>query len=209
MTSKNLTGWLLIIGTVGTLLFFMVLDPVLIGWGDGPSGRLGALMNNQILSSVVVILGAVLFSAQVAGYALIANSMKGDNKAGAGVASLASICFTVVITVIALGNGYQLGMMDLGSDNLDAATNLLQSGRGLWEPLDYILPIGVLVLGIGILNQKNFHAAIGWIFVVIGAIVLLTNLLGLSDDNDAFGLAQWISVSIFTIIVGIVVLRSK
>ena len=209
MISKNLTGWLLIIGTGGPLLFFMVLDPVLIGWGDGPSGRLGALMNNQILSSVVVILGAVLFSAQVAGYALIANSMKGDNKAGAGVASLASICFTVVITVIALGNGYQLGMMDLGSDNLDAATNLLQSGRGLWEPLDYFLPIGVLLLGIGILNQKNFHAAIGWIFVVIGAIVLLTNLLGLSDDNDAFGLAQWISVSIFTIIVGIVVLRSK
>ena len=209
MISKNLTGWLLIIGTVGTLLFFMVLDPFLIGWGDGPSGRLGALMNNQILSSVVVILGAVLFSAQVAGYALIANSMKGENKAGAGVASLASICFTVVITVIALGNGYQLGMMDLGSDNLDAATNLLQSGRGFWEPVGYFIPIGVLLLGIGILNQKNFHAAIGWIFVVIGAIVLLTNLLGLSDDNDAFGLAQWISVSIFTIIVGIVVLRSK
>ena len=209
MISKNLTGWLLIIGTVGSLLFFMVLDPVLIGWGDGPSGRLGALMNNQILSSVVVIFGTVIFSAQVAGFALMANSMKGDNKAGAGVASLASICFTVVITVIALSNGYQLGMMDLGSNDQAAATNLLQSGRGLWKPLDYFLPIGVILLGIGILNQKNFHATIGWIFVVLGAIIFVTNLLGLNDDNDALGLAQWISTSIFTIIVGIVVLRSK
>ena len=176
------------------------------GWGDGPSGRLGALMNNQILSSVVVILGAVLFSAQVAGYALIANSMKGENKAGAGVASLASICFTVVITVIALGNGYQLGMMDLGSDNLDAATNLLQSGRGLWEPLDYFLPIGVILLGIGILNQKNFHAAIGWIFVILGILTFLRQIIGL---GDAIQLVQWIITSVYSIIVGIVVLRSK
>ena len=206
MTSKNLTGWLLIIGTVGSLIVFIGLEPALIGGGNGPSGRLAALMNNVILSRVILILGTVLFSAQIAGFALIANSMKGEDKAGAGVASLASILFTVVITLFVLGNGYQLGMMDLGSDNLDAATNLLQSGRGFWEPVGYFIPIGVLLLGIGILNQKNFHAAIGWIFVILGILTFLRQIIGL---GDAIQLVQWIITSVYSIIVGIVVLRSK
>ena len=205
MTSKNLTGWLLIIGTVGSLIVFIGLEPALIGGGNGPSGRLAALMNNVILSRVILILGAVLFSAQIAGFALIANSMKGEDKAGGGVASLASILFTVVITALVIGNGYQLGMMDLGSSNPDVAANLLQASSGLWEPVGYFIPIAVFLLGIGILNQKNFHAAIGWIFVVIGILTFLREIIGL----DAIQLVQWIVTSVYSIIVGIVVLRSK
>ena len=97
-------------------------------------------------------------------------------------------------------------MMDLGSDNLDAATNLLQSGAGFWEPVGYFIPIGVLLLGIGILNQKNFHAAIGWIFVILGILTFLRQIIGL---GDAIQLVQWIITSVYSIIVGIVVLRSK
>ena len=208
MTSKKLTGWLLIIGTVGTLVVFIGLGPAVFRGARGGTATeaLAALMNNEILSRVLIILGAILFSAQVAGFALIANSMKVGNKAGAGVASLASICFTVVITVVVLSNAFELGMMDLGSDDLAAATSLYQSGNGLGEAVGYFLPIAVLLLGIGIMIQKNFHAAIGWIFVILGIVTFLRQIIGL---GGVVGLAQWIITSIFTIIVGIVVLRSK
>jgi len=97
MSSKTLTGWLLIAGPLLTFLVLGLLQVILIGQQDTPADSVAEMMENVQLSKIVIVIGAIVFVATFAGLTLLARSMQQEDKSG--TATLATIVFAGLTAV--------------------------------------------------------------------------------------------------------------
>ena len=140
MSSKTLTGWLLIAGSLLTCLVLGLLQVILIGQQDTPADSVAQMMENVQLSKIIIVIGAIVFVATFVGLTLLARSMQQKDKSG--TAALATIVFAGLTAVGMAASGMSLG-------TLDAAKEIsTQAGANIESVASFGMFAGLFLFGV-------------------------------------------------------------
>ena len=223
MTTRNVTGWLLIAGPVLTFVVIGVLYSALIGDQETPETSVKEMMAKPELAKALLTLGSIVFVSIFAGLALLARSMQGDDNAGGVCASLAGLIFVGLATIAIAATGLSAGALEASEKSVELAVIIEAASNAIFSGLWLFWGIGSLLLGGAMLRQKYLgafklkvtlfnNAAIAWIFVLFGIYVVISSLIdpGLSEDlGDSIGFGLWILMSLATAAAGVLTLRAK
>ena len=208
MSSKTLTGWLLIAGPLLTFLVLGLLQVILIGQQDTPADSVAEMMENVQLSKIIIVIGAIVFVATFAGLTLLARSMQQEDKSG--TATLATIVFAGLTAVGIAASGMSLGTLDAAKEiSTQAGVNIESvASFGMFAGLFLFWGVGFILLGSAMIIQKKFHILVGWLFVALGTLFVILTAIDL-EITDVIQYPIWGVMTLLTAAAGILTLREE
>ena len=168
MDSRKITGLSMIIAPVVAILGWIGLGLVVLDGASpsDPSKWMSELSANSEVVKFVMPLISVLFLIAIGGLNRIKNSMEG----GEGH-MLAGFGFFLVI----LGSAAQLGEVaftvataEAVNTNMSVAPAMLASGQAIGAISTAITAVGFGLIGVGILQQKNFTPLVAGLMIIAG-----------------------------------------
>ena len=200
MGSKMQTGLLLILGTVVSLVGWMAIYP---GDDSATPESAAKLMADPTLAKLGMLMGFGGMGAVFIGFLNISRKMAAGDGAGSSYANISAIMAMTLVVMMAIGISIEWAVTE-ASDATEGARLMLHSGA---LETSFSLAGGLLMvlLGIGIILEKNFHIIIGGLTVVAGAGFLLGNV----DALGVAGFIGWIGMMLVALGLGVQTLRSK
>ena len=208
MSTKTLTGWLLVLGPILTFLIIGVLYSALIGDGDAGPDSVEELMKNKQLSLIVTSLGSVVFVGSFIGMALLAKSMNSGDKAGSAYATVAGVIFVGITAAGLIASGMNFAIMSIAETDTGTAAIVDIVADGIFSSIFFYWGIGNVLLGTAVLIQKRLHLVVGWLLVIFGILPVLFTVIDVDISNNV-GFIVWIGVSLTATAAGVFVLRGK
>ena len=200
MGSKMQTGLLLILGTIVSLVGWMAIYPA----GDGTAAENAAdLMADPTLAKLGMLMGFGGMGALFIGFLNISRKMAAGDGAGAPYANISAIMAMTLVVMMAIGIGIEWAVTE-ASDATEGARLMLHSAA-LETPFNLVGGLLMVLLGIGIILEKNFHIIIGGLAVVAGALFIISNV----DAVAMGGFIGWIGTMLVALGLGVQTLRSK
>jgi hypothetical protein len=204
MELKMQTSLLLIIGTITALVGWMFIYP---GEGDGSStaaDNAAALMEDPDRARVGMLMGFGGMAAVFAGLLNVSRKMASGGGAGASYANISGL-FAVVLFVLCLFMlGIEWGAAEASSDAI--GVDLMQISAASETTFMTSCGLLLLLLGVGIILEKNYHIVIGG-FAVISGLAFLSGFAG--ESLEVAGFVAWIGMNLVSLAIGIQTLRSK
>ena len=200
MGSKMQTGLLLILGTVVSLVGWMAIYP---GDDSATAESAAALMADPTLAKLGMLMGFGGMGALFIGFLNISRKMAAGDGAGAPYANISAIMAMTLVVMMAIGISIEWAVTE-ASDATEGARLMLHSAA-LETPFNLAGGLLMVLLGIGIILEKNFHIIIGGLTVVAGAGFLLGNV----DALGVAGFIGWIGMMLVALGLGVQTLRSK
>ena len=208
MSTKTLTGWLLVLGPILTFLIIGVLYAALIGDGDAGPDSVEELMKNKQLSLIVTSLGSVVFVGSFIGMALLAKSMNSGDTAGSAYATVAGVIFVGITAAGLIASGMNFAIMSIAETDTGTAAIVDIVADGIFSSIFFYWGIGNVLLGTAVLIQKRLHLVVGWLLVIFGILPVLFTVIDVDISNNV-GFIVWIGVSLTATAAGVFVLRGK
>jgi hypothetical protein len=200
MGSKMQTGLLLILGTIVSLVGWMAIYPA----GDGTAAQNAAdLMADPTLAKLGMLMGFGGMGALFIGFLNISRKMAAGDGAGAPYANISAIMAMTLVVMMAIGIGIEWAVTE-ASDATEGARLMLHSAA-LETPFNLVGGLLMVLLGIGIILEKNFHIIIGGLAVVAGALFIIGNV----DAVAMGGFIGWIGTMLVALGLGVQTFRSK
>ncbi|MBL75791.1 MAG: hypothetical protein CL763_02565 [Chloroflexi bacterium] len=204
MELKIQTSLLLIIGTITALAGWMFIYP---GDGDGSSAaadNAAALMENPDTARVGMLMGFGGMAAVFAGLLNVSRKMASGGGAGASYANISGL-FAVVLFVLCLVIfGIEWAVTEASSDAI--GVDLMQISAASEATFMTSCGLLLILLGVGIILEKNYHIVIGG-FAVIAGLAFLSGFAG--ESLEGAGFVAWIGMNLVSLAIGIQTLRSK
>ena len=200
MGSKMQTGLLLILGVVVALVGWMAIYP---GDDSATPESAAKLMADPTLAKLGMLMGFGGMGALFIGFLNISRKMAAGDGAGAPYANISAIMAMTLVVMMAIGIGIEWAVTE-ASDATEGARLMLHSGA-LETSFNLAGGLLMVLLGIGIILEKNFHIIIGGLTVVAGVGFLLGNV----DAIDVVGFIGWIGMMLVALALGVQTLRSK
>lgn len=202
MGSKMQTGLFLIIGTVVSLIGWMFIYP----GGGGPDStaaeNAASLMADPGLAKLGMMMGFGGMGCVFIGLLNISRRMAAGDGAGA---SYANICAILALALVIMGI-FTIGIEWAVTETSSAVTGTALMEISMSGNTSFGLTMGLLLLllGVGIILEKNFHIIIGGLAVLAGAISISS-----IADFPLGGFLGWIGMMLVALGLGVQTLRSK
>ena len=208
MSTRSLTGWLLIAGPLLTFLMIAIVYPAVIGEGETSADAVKEAMAELELARVLGMAGTLSFVSVFIGMTLLARSMQGDDNPGGAYAAVAGIVFTAVAALAILASGLGLGAMDAAETNTSDGVTIGLVGDGVFSPLFVFWGVANLMVGMAMVIQKNLHLIVAWLFVGWGVFMIAISAIS-ADIPDAVGNVLWLGLNLTMVAAGVLTLRAK
>ena len=200
MGSKMQTGLLLILGTIVSLVGWMAIYP---GDDSATAESAAALMADPTLAKLGMLMGFGGMGAVFIGFLNISRKMAAGDGAGAPYANISAILALALVVMGLFSIGIEWAVTETSSDV--TGTALMEISMAGNTSFGITMGLLMVLLGIGIILEKNFHIIIGGLAVIAGAGFLLGNV----DAVDVAGFAGWIGMMLVALALGVQTLRSK
>jgi hypothetical protein len=200
MGSKMQTGLLLILGTVVSFVGWMAIYP---GDDSATAESAAKLMADPTLAKLGMLMGFGGMGAMFIGFLNISRKMAAGDGAGSSYANISAIMAMTLVVMMAIGISIEWAVTE-ASDATEGARLMLHSAA-LETPFSLGGGLLLVLLGVGIILEKNFHIIIGGLAVVAGAGFLLGNV----DAVEMAGFIGWIGMMLVGLALGVQTLRSK
>ncbi len=217
MEEKSVLRWGGLAGMLGGILLILTWvvilagpvgmeDPAdLAGWVTRfPDIRVARVVENGIYL-VALILEVMLFLA-------LYRALRRTSLAPALFGSVLGILGLAVFMVGSLPHVAHAPLSDLyhapGATPVDQATLALiwQATWGIFDAMLYVgffvVPIGLLALGIAMLGTPTFGKVFGWMSVVLGVVGLVAAILQMVDPSSMIGAGSYFACLIFYLVLG-------
>jgi hypothetical protein len=214
---RSVLRWGGLAGMLGGILFILswivvlagpvgMEDPAdLAGWVTRfPDIRAARVVENGIYL-VALILGVMLFLA-------LYRALRGPSLAPALFGSALGILGLVVFMAGAVPHIAHNPLSELyhapGATPEDQAALALmwQATWGIFNALLYVgffvVPTGILFLGLGMLKAPAFGKGLGWVSVVFGVVGLAAAVLQMADPASMIGALSFFAIIIFYLVLG-------
>ncbi len=204
MGSKMQTGLLLIIGTVVSLVGWMFIYPVDGGPDSTAADNAKDIMADPGLAKVGMLMGFGGMGAVFIGFLNISRKMAAGDGAGSSWANISAI---LALSLAVMGI-FTIGIEWAAAEASSAAagTALMQISQAGETSFTMACGLLLVLIGIGIILEKNFHIIIGGLSVVAGVLFLIGNI----DESIAMtGFLGWIGMMLVALALGVQTLRSK
>ena len=200
MGSKMQTGLLLILGTIVSLVGWMAIYP---GDDSATAESAAKLMADPTLAKLGMLMGFGGMSAVFIGFLNISRKMAAGDGAGSSYANISAIMAMTLVVMMAIGISIEWAVTE--ASNATEGVSLMLHSAALETPFSLVGGLLLVLLGIGIILEKNFHMIIGGLAVVAGACFLLGNV----DAVDFVGFFGFIGMMLVALALGVQTLRSK
>lgn len=214
---KSVLRWGGLAGMLGGILFILawivvlagpagIEDPAdLEGWVTRfPDIRAARVVENGLVL-VALILGVALFLA-------LYRALRGTSLAPALYGSVLGILGLAVLMVAALPHVAHAPLSDLyhapGATPEDQAT-LALLWQAIWGINDatlyvsfFVVPIGLMALGVAMLGAPAFGKGFGGVSVVLGVVGLVAAVLQMVDPSSMIGALSYFAIVIFHFVLG-------
>jgi len=206
MSSRTMTGWLLVLGPIGCMACWIIWGGV-IGFPD--SGDHGAMVAGISANAEATkwLLGLAMFFIflLIGGLAGLRSSMAGGS--GSDYATLG-------VLIIAMSATFNLGEIaatiaaaDVGAaGNGAVAMTIYLAGNGIGATSSAGMMLGIAILGYGVYTQKNFHTIIAALLIVAGIFGLVMALYDYGSSLMGIG---YLGMSLGVAAMGSATLRSS
>ena len=203
MGSKMQTGLLLILGTIVGLIGFMFIYP----GGEGPDAtaadNAANLMADPTLAKVGMLMGFGGMGGMFIGFLNISRKMAAGDGAGASYANISAILALALIVLVVLTIGIEWTVT--GTSSAATGTALMEISKAGSTSFGITTGLLLILLGVGIILEKNFHIIIGGLAVVAGAI----SISSVAFSIPLGGFIGWIGMLLVALGLGVQTLRSK
>ena len=206
MSSRTLTGWLLIGGPIVMWAGFMSMFPALgnVDWGDASEMIPAAGENAGIMKTAISVatLGMLIVAA---GFAGLNHSMSGGS--GAHYMRAGLLVYVIGATVVIGESALTIGMAEAASGGNQAVGEALYGAAGaIGSAGEATRFLGMAVIGFAIYTQKNLHMVLGCLMFLIGLIGAGLSVCVYQSD---FMMIAYVAMTIVTVATGILVIRAK
>jgi len=214
---RSVLRWGGLAGMLGGILFILTWvvvlagpvgmeDPAnLAGWVTRfPDIRVARVVENGIYL-VALILEVMLFLA-------LYRALRRTSLAPALFGSVLGILGLTVLMVGTLPHVAHAPLSDLyhasGATSVDQATLALlwQATWGIFDAMLYVgffvVPIGLIALGVAMLGTPAFGKGFGWMSVVLGVVGLVAAVLQMVDPSSMIGAGSYFACLIFYLVLG-------
>jgi hypothetical protein len=207
MSSRTLTGLLLIVGPIVLFGSFIVIGVCLgtdLDWGDA-SVAIPALGENAGFVKAIISVATLGMLMVAAGFAGLNDSMSGGSSAHY---MRVGLLFYIIGAAVVIGeSALTIGTAEAASDgNQAVAGTFFAASTAIGAVGEAIRFLGFAVMGASILVQKNLHVALGALMVVIGLIGVG---MSMADYTSDFMLIGYAGAAILTLATGVLVIRAK
>ena len=200
MGSKMQTGLLLILGTIVSLVGWMAIYP---GDDSATAESAAKLMADPTLAKLGMLMGFGGMGAVFIGFLNVSRKMAAGDGAGSSYANISAIMAMTLVVMMAIGISIEWAVTE--ASDATEGTRLMLHSAALETPFSFLGGLLLVLLGIGIILEKNFHIIIGGLAVIAGAGFLLGNVGSL----EVAGFAGWIGMMLVALALGVQTLRSK
>ena len=209
-------------GILGGILF--VLAWVVVGLGpvglDDPANlvdwvtRFPGVQTARVIENGIYLLALIL---EVPLFLALYRTLRKTSLAPALIGSVVGIIGLTIYMVGALPHVAQAALSDLyhapGASQADQAAIVLlwQATWGIFDAVLYtgffVVPIGLIALGIGMLQAPDFGKGFGWLGIVLGALGFTAAVLQMFDPSSMIGAGSYFVCLIFYFVMGWKVFR--
>ena len=200
MESKMQTGLLLILGGVVALVGWMAIYP---GDDSATPESAAKLMADPTLAKLGMLMGFGGMGALFIGFLNISRKMAAGDGAGSSYANISAIMAMTLVVMMAIGISIEWAVTE--ASDATEGTSLMLHSAALETPFSFLGGLLLVLLGAGIILEKNFHIIIGGLAIIAGAGFLLGNV----NAVDVAGFAGWIGMMLVALALGVQTLRSK
>ena len=206
MNTRKVTGLSMIIAPVIAILGWIFIGAVLLQAGPGDQEEyMTALGDNHEAVKYLFPLVTILLLIALGGLNRIKNSMEGGSghlMAGFGfflviigsAAQLGEVAFTLATAEASHGG------------NMSIASSMLASSQAFGAISTAITMVGIALIGVGILQQKNFTPLVGGLMVITG---IFTTAVSLIDYENPIIIVGFLAVVASFVWLGVSLLMQK
>lgn len=205
MKTTKLTGWLLIIGPIGSVIVWLGLSSLLVGTPatDTSAGTLQHNLSNETGWMVTGFAGTLVTIAMLCGMILFSKIIASD---GNPFATIAALLYPVMFAIIAASIGLSVGAIDYAKETSVADAAFLETtSNQISGIMSMIWGLGLLLLGLAIMTSKYVLPVLGVILAVAGIVQVSTMFY----DADTLGNIIWMIGSLIMAVVGIIMLTKE
>ena len=113
------------------------------------------------------------------GWVFLAQAMNQNGKPGSLFAKVATILPLICLPIAVASSGLAMSVAWAIEDNLMTEAGMLWgAAEGMSTTVFNVIGISWILLGIGIILQKNLHLILGIFIIIIGAAMFLMNIIG-------------------------------
>ena len=218
MSSKSLTGYLLVFSPILMIVMFAAVFPAVIGSGeDGLKGEALVKSSNEAgmehvhLTYVVASLGGLAMMGMFLCYTLWARLLQGDDKKGNALAVVASIAMPVTAAGMMLSMDFNFAAAAAWIDG-DKANAMIIGAVAQYAGNSYIwtfifMSIGFIGLASALQSTDKISKSIGYILAVISLIMWVTGIAKI--DTAGAGFILFLGAIVATVASGINLIRQK
>ena len=199
-------GWLLAVCPILMMVMWMVVGPDTSDMK--PAEELRTLSEQGGRARIAILGGTFAMVGFVIGLALLARAMRGPEKPGSIWAEISGILFLVLIAVATIGTGYVWAAMQEFETDKVLAEAMVLNGEGAGQMVGVIWSLGILFQGIAVVLQKRFHVAIGYITIVLSALVFIYEITEEGLLGGVLGLG-WPLLIVVAVTMGVLTIIRK
>ena len=180
MNSKTLTGILLIIGPIIFAVTIFAGFPGNSGNEDWVTADyIKEIAANLGLHKTGTLVELAAIIAMMTGWVFLAQAMNQNGKPGSLFAKVATILPLICLPIAVASSGLAMSVAWAIEDNLMTEAGMLWgAAEGMSTTVFNVIGISWILLGIGIIHQKNLHLILGIFIIIIGAAMFLMNIIG-------------------------------
>jgi hypothetical protein len=197
------TGLLLIIGTVVSLLGWMLVYPVDGGADATAAEKAAELMAEPTLGKLGALMGFGGMWAVFLGILNIARRMAAADGPGSSYANVSAVFAMVLLTLGVIALGTDLAVIDASSAAL--GTRIMEFSEGMDFAFGLACGLMLALLGIAIALNKYFHIIVALLALIAGVIFAVSAFVAV----DMLGFIGWIVMMLTALIIGGFSLKQK
>ena len=214
---KSVLRWGGLAGVLGCILFILTVVVVIVGPAgmedpadlEGWVTRFPDIRAARVVENVIYLAALIL---EVPLFLALYRALRKTNLAPALFGSVLGILGLVVMAAGALPHVAHAPLSDLyhapGATLADQATLALmwQATWGIFDAMLYVgffvVPIGLIVLGVAMLGAPAFGKGFGGVSVVLGVVGLVAAVLQMVDPSSMIGMGSYFAILISYLVLG-------
>ena len=212
---NSVLRWGGLAGMLGGILFILVMVVVGVFMPPDPADlaewvtRFPDIRATRVVENVMYLVALIL---EIPLFLALYRALRRTSLAPALFGSVLGIVGLVAMVISTTPHVAHAPLSDLyhapGATPADQATLALlwQATRGIFNAMLYVgffvVPIGLIILGVGMLGTPAFGKGFGGVSVVLGVVGLVAAVLQMVDPSSAIGAGSYFACLIFYFVLG-------
>jgi len=217
---KSVLRWGGLAGVLGGIIFILVMIFVAVAVGSDPNdlkdvvARFPDIHMLRVIENGVYLVGLLL---EILLFLAIFYALRKDSLAPALFGSALGIVGLVSMAISATPHVAHYPLSEIfqaAGATAEAQEAIAIMWQGTWGVFNaplyvgfFVVPLGLILLGVAMFGASNFGKGLGWMSVVIGVLALVAAIFQMIDPAGDIGALSYLAPIIFYFVLGIKIYR--